>query len=354
MAAGVFLLVTLTGCAHGSPDDQAKAPKSPAATTSPTSPSSASGTAATPVWPRSIPTRLGEDVQQQAAKRLKRLQPLQVATAGHGLVLVVYGTSGGNKTAWRLFNGHDQVVTTGPDAWTVASAGSGFLLSTTSGLWFVDKTGRLTAVRAVEGDRRPVADGDVFVPNLGVFRRSEMAVFKGIAEPDGVVSAGDSHGGLWALGRTDGESTIVRSRAAGRKWVSHTLGPTVHAGHQLQGQGNTLMVVGPRRMYVSWDAGSTWRLMTHGASAYSGLPGFEARADGTIFFADGRGTAAICTNHLAFRPPTETELGQRTISGLYARGEGHAVDVSLDRLHWEPFTPATARRLLRQADRTVG
>lgn len=41
-------------------------------------------------------------------------------------------------------------------------------------------------------------------------------------------------------------------------------------------------------MYLSPDGGKTWRLLTHGASVYSGIPEFRVTADGSIVAGDDR------------------------------------------------------------------
>jgi hypothetical protein len=278
-----------------------------------------------------------------AAEMIRHLKPHDVAVTKDGLVLVTYGTDGG-RTAWRLHDRHDRVVAQGVDAWGVTTAGDGFILASTQGLRFVDTTGRLTRVDWWEESRRPVTTGDVWVPE-GVYRPSQRRLFIGTAQPNGAVSAADTHGRMWALARHTGTRTVVRSAVPGGPWSSRELGPKIGAT-DVQGGGSILMVVGPRQMYISADAGATWRLVTHGASVYDGLPQFAVRPDDSIIAGDERAGYRVSDDLRTFHKPTAADLHARVIGELFVRGPLGRLEISRDRVNWQPFTPRSIRRLL--------
>jgi hypothetical protein len=274
---------------------------------------------------------------------IRHLEPHDVAVTRDGRILVTYGTDGG-RTAWRLSDRHDRVVAEGLDAWSVDSAGDGFILSSTQGLHFVNRTGRLTRVHWWEESRRPVVADDVFIPG-GVYRPSESRLFIGTAQPNGTVSAVDAHGRMWALARHSGTRTVVRSAVPGGPWSSQELGPAIGAT-DVQGEGSILMVVGPRQMYISDDAGGSWRLVTHGASVYDGLPQFTVRPDDSIVAGDERAGYRVSYDLRTFHKPTAADLHARVIGDLFVREPLGRLEISRDRANWQPFTPENIRRLL--------
>ena len=118
---------------------------------------------------------------------------------------------------------------------------------------------------------------------------------------------------------------------------------------EVLGSGSTLMITAYHRMLLSADAGETWRLWVHGASAYVGPPSFSVRPDGSIIAGDpGSGwrvSSDLCTSQDAAYLDI---LDDKYVGDdLFARGTGAHLEVSRDRVNWLPFSPAAARRLLR-------
>ena len=106
------------------------------------------------------------------------------------------------------------------------------------------------------------------------------------------------------------------------------------------------MVVGPRQMYISDDAGATWRLVTHGARVYDGLPQFAVRPDDSIIAGDERAGYRVSSDLRTFHEPTAADLDARVMGDLYLRGPNTRLEISRDRAHWRSFTPRNLRRLL--------
>ena len=106
------------------------------------------------------------------------------------------------------------------------------------------------------------------------------------------------------------------------------------------------MVVGPRQMYISADAGTTWRLVTHGASVYDGLPQFTVRPDGSIIAGDERAGYRVSYDLRTFHKPTAADLRAQVIGDLFVRGSLGRLEISRDRANWQPFTLQNIRRLL--------
>lgn len=273
--------------------------------------------------------------------------PSKVAVAGDGLVLVIYSDSTGIRpAAWRLYDRQDRVLAQGLNgAWSVATVGDSFLLSTDDGAFVVDQNGAQTLVDDQVSERLPVRAGDVYVRDRGVLRPATPELFTGVARPNGTVSAMDGQGRMWALGRHTPGRTVVRWASPGGPWHSRDLGPAIGA-ETILGRGSVLTVTGPQRLYVSGDAGRTWSLLTHGAGVYSGLPFFDIQPDGSIIGGDYRGGIRISDDLRTFRAPTPAEDELMVIGDVFARPAGRVPEISVDRRHWLPFSPAAVRQLL--------
>lgn len=305
------------------------------------------------VTPHSTPVpadQLQVESQPEAAALFRRVPLTEFAVNSRGLVLVIHARDDGGgtdgKSAWRLYDQQDKVIVDGLDSSSVHAAGNGFLFYSAKGLQFVDESGKPARVDVRETGARPVKAGDVFVPNLGVYRPGRQIVFNGKAAPDGIVSAVDNGGRMWALGRDAPGRVVVRSARPGQAWTSKDIGSSIGPA-EFQGSGSTLMVVGMRQMYLSTDAGANWRLLSHGASVYSGeIPRFYVRPDGSIMAGDSRAGYRESTDLATFHTPSESDVNTPVIGGLFVRGKGASLEVSRDRLHWERFALSAARSLI--------
>jgi hypothetical protein len=287
--------------------------------------------------------------QPEVASVVARRPPSDVAVTSAGLVLVVYGDAGDrSQTAWRLYGRHDEVLAGGLDAASVAVAGDGFLLSTDTGERFVGADGSVTRIDTRYGLRLPVRAGDVVVDDdPGTFRPQGRKLFIGVAEPDGTVTAVDGLGRMWARGRDHNGRTVVRWATPGRAWHSREIGPALGTG-TVVGRGSTLLITGYRRMLLSADAGETWRLLVHGATAYVGPPSFSIRPDGSIIGGDPAAGWRVSSDLRTFQDAAYLDiLDDKYVGDLFARGTGAHLEVSRDRVNWLPFSPAAARSLLR-------
>jgi hypothetical protein len=285
--------------------------------------------------------------QPPVAELIKQLVPADVAVSAAGAVLVIHGKpSTGGRTAWRLYGRRDRVLAEGPGGNEVMAAGNGFLLRSAGVLRFVDAVGQVR-VNWDETSSRPVRRGDLFIPeHHDVYRPSSAELFNGLAEPDGVVSAVDDDGRMWALGRHPRGRTVVRSALPGDSWRSRELGRSIGAS-EVQGVGSNLTVIGHSEMYVSKDAGATWALVRHGASTYGGgPPGVTVLPDGRFLLGDDRAGYRVSDDLRTFRDLPAASLTGSRIGPLAARGVRNDIEVSVDRRHWERFTPSAARRLL--------
>lgn len=345
VALSLSALVGVAACESGSGPETGKSPRpnqgvaAPSATPTPRPTVSALPAHARPPSPQA---------QHRAAEFIRRAAPIDVAMSSHGQLMVVYEGAGasGERSAWRLYDRRNRVVATGPYGWEAAPAGDGFIIGLYSRDGFVDEGGGVTPLGLPERQPRTLNKGDIFIPALtAVFRRSDLSLFQGDAGPRAVVSAADGSGRMWALQRRTPGRTVVRFGRPGGHWRSRVLGPAVGA-MTVTGERNILMVVGPRRLFLSSDRGATWRLLTHHASPYSGLPGFLVQPDGSILFDDDRGTPSISTDLRSFRLPTDHERAVQLLGDLYRRGRWSHPQVSADGKHWWQFTPANVRQLL--------
>jgi hypothetical protein len=282
---------------------------------------------------------------------IRRLPPSDVAVLANGEVLVTYSSADHPETSvWRLYGRHDNPIADGRGATSVDPAGNGFLLPGQ----YVDAAGHVTTVDWEETFHRPVRPGDIGVNGAGVYRPSDHQLFNGTAQPDGVVSAVDHQGRLWALGRTH-KRTIVRRATPGQPWASRDLGPGISA-HDIEAIGTLLLIVGQRQLYISADDGNTWTLVTHHASSYGGgPPDIYVRPDGSIVAGDERAGYTISHDHRTFTPAPLDVLQQnaqiRPLGDLWARGSGSSLEISTDQHHWLPFSVATVRSLLANTSR---
>lgn len=295
--------------------------------------------------------RLKATGQPSLASVVEDRQPSDVAVTRAGLVLVVYGDSSGvdKRTAWRLYGRDDEVLAGGLDADSVAVAGGGFLLRTDTGERFVGPDGSVNRIDTRFGLRLPVRAGDVLVDDdPSMFRPQGRKLFTGVAEPDGTVTAVDGLGRMWARGRDHNGRTVVRWATPGRAWHSREIGPALGTG-TVVGRGSTLMITGYRRMLLSADAGETWRLLVHGATAYVGPPIFSIRPDGSILGGDPAAGWRVSSDLRTFQDAAYLDILDDKYVGddLFARGTGAHLEVSRDRVNWLPFSPAAARSLLR-------
>lgn len=287
-----------------------------------------------------------DPVAPSSTPRFARLRETDLAVSD-GFLLVTYADLvDGEATAWRLYDRRDRAVAVGFDASTVDGVGDGFVLSTRTGLRFVDPPRQVTRIDRQES-ARPLAAGDVFVPSVrGVYRPETAELFRGAADPDGTVTHGDDRGRMWAVGRAAGDRTVVRWARPGERWTSRELGPAIGA-RTVQGLGSTLVVAGPRDLYLSSDYGSSWERVTHGVSQDTGPPRFEFRPDGTVIGGDVQDGYRISEDGgRSFRPASADEAEQPDLGALYSRGPAGATEISADGRSWVPFSLATARRLL--------
>ena len=306
---------------------------------------------ATPRQQAVAANRLRVPGQPSVAAVVAHRQPSDAAVSPAGSVLVVYGDSGDDRhrTAWRLYGPHDQVLAGGLDATSVTPAGDGFFLDTDEGgSKFVASNGDISRITIKQSARLPVRAGDVLVEGWGVLRRSDATLFTGVADPNGTITAVDSLGRMWARGRDSRGQTVVRWATPGQRWRSRQLGPSLKAG-QLVGRGSILMITGWRRIYLSADAGATWDLLTHGATAYSGPPTFGVRPDGSILGGDFKAGFRVSHDLHTFQTAEYADIfDDKYIGDLFARGAGSDLEVSRDQQHWLRFSPAAARTLLMQ------
>ena len=281
---------------------------------------------------------------------IARLTPSQFALDKSGYLLVTYTDQvWGIKAAWRLYGPEDNVIAEGRGGAGPTVVGKGFLLFQRA-VKYLDRRGRLTIVAARESYRRPTGPGDTLVPDLEMafnFRRKEL--FVGTAVPNGVVTLTDGKGRFWALGKRTDDRTVVRFARPGGPWRSRALGPRIGA-RRVSGAGKLLMVTGMKRMYLSPDGGKKWRLLRHGASAYSGIPEFGITADGSIAAGDERAGWRISHDLKTFHDATPGEVAG-AFRVVTTRGRGTQSQMSVDAVHWEAFSIPALRRLLSPTSR---
>jgi hypothetical protein len=269
------------------------------------------------------------------------------AIASDGSFIITYGVptdDGEGEHAWRQFDSDGHFVSEGAEGSGVQSAGAGFLIrGGETGLQYVGPDGRTVEVDE-RYERRSVASGDIFV-NGWMYRPGTHETFRGKADPDGVVTAVDGHGKLWALGKRGGGRTTVRSALPGEAWTSRDIGPAIGA-RSVVAEGSTLVVGGWQTALISSDYGATWTQVVHGAAAYTGVPVFRVWPDGTIVGGEDRGREVISTDHRTFRSTSLGDSYTVGVDGLLLRLQDQGVMISGDGGDtWEPLTPDAVRRL---------
>jgi hypothetical protein len=271
------------------------------------------------------------------------------AIASNGSFIITYSApteDGEGDHAWRQFDSNGHRISEGAEGSGVVSAGAGFLIrGGATGLLYVGPAGRTVEVDE-SYERRTVAAGDIFAHGV-MYRPSTHETFRGAAAPNGVVTAVDGHGRLWALGKRRGGLTTVRSALPGEVWTSRDIGPAVGAAGVV-GEGSTLVVGGWRSALISSDFGATWTQVVHGASAYTGRPGFRIWPDGTIIGGDDRGQEMISTDHRTFHNAPAGASYTVVIDGLLFRLQEEGAKISGDSGDtWVRLTPDAVRRLSR-------